>query len=179
MCIFAPVPRPLFRALSFSFSLLIVFSTFLSVSLFLLSASFSRTLWISNSVRPLCRPPRQQPTFECFHPLMRCHLFPSPFDLVYTYRHTAIYGTVSLASRTFIYGATRYVSELILWFIPQSIARVRYIIRRVKANFVDLVSITFRFDVACDQTITRYNFSRLLYGASLLHSHVLSPSTLA
>lgn len=39
-------------------------------------------------MRPLCRPPRQQPTFECFHPLMRCHLFPSPSDLVYTYRHT-------------------------------------------------------------------------------------------
>lgn len=68
---------------------------------------------------PPCRMSRQQPTFECFHPLMRCHLFPSPIPAAVicvtdTARSTARYLRLP---RTFIYGATRYVSELILWFI--------------------------------------------------------------
>lgn len=183
---FCPGPAAVPPSLSFSplslfhFPYLFLYLS-LSVSFFLLSASFSRTFWISNSVQPLCRPSRQQATFECFYPLIRCHLFPSPSDLVYVGipRSTAQY--LWRVSRTFIYGATRYVSELILWFIPQSIARGSAMYDAERRISETLFRSSFAFDVACDEAITRYNFSRLLYdGESTLHSHVLPlSSTLA
>lgn len=76
----------------------LVFSSSFSIYLFprvigRLSRRFE--FQIRSRIPPPCRTPQQQPTFECFYPLMRCHLFPSFPGSVYVCGHRDLRRTVS------------------------------------------------------------------------------------